>query len=129
MVSPFSMLFGQNHTSPSPPGPYALKMAELSEITNYIMVSQSSTRNNVPDSLGLPLLVCTDTDVNAVANIERRLSQFEESLSQFWGSDGVQKDIDGSLGDKQHVLFGLRYVIPLPVHAGSCLCLASQRQV
>lgn len=107
-LSPFLTGLGYNEAGTESPGQYALKMAELNDLTNYIILSQAPLRGSVAESLGLPPLIRKSPDISAVVKIEERLNEFKDSLAPLWDTEGGGKDTEESPSSRQRVLFGVR---------------------
>ena len=107
-LSPFLAGPGYDEAGTGSPGQYALKMAELNDLTSYIILSQAPLRSCVTENLGLPSLIRKVTDVSAVAKIEERLNEFKDSLAPLWDTERGEKDTHESPSNRQCVLFGIR---------------------
>lgn len=96
-----------------------VKMAELNEITNFIMLSQVLARSSFTERLGLPSLGQA-TDLNSIMQIDGCLNRLETSFASFAVRDNAQEDAINDQS-KQHFYFQLRYVISYQCSYMSCL--------
>ena len=84
-----------------------VKMSELNEITNFIMLSQVLARNSLGDKLGLPTL-SKASDLSTITQIEECLDRLEIGHTALLLTSTSQVKPGSDCLSRQRFLFSIR---------------------
>jgi hypothetical protein len=107
MVSLTAIDLLHNHSPQGQSTDYFTKMLELYEITNHIMLSQTSSHNSIADRLGLPHLYQDEEYFSTATKLEASLNKWDKSLPRSLRLENSQGDVSDDLF-KQRVILRLR---------------------